>query len=59
MHGREPASRCEGVSSVGQQSNSEVEVDFQDPVDTITIRHYDDTSWTGFQWIGIHDMHWC
>lgn len=47
-----------GVSS-SSSSNSEVEVDFQDPIDTMTIRHYDDRSWTGFQWIGIHDLHWC
>ena len=40
-------------------SNSEAEYDFQEPVDTITIRHYDRTARTGFQWIGVHDLHWC
>lgn len=40
-------------------SNSNVEVDFQTPIDTLIIRHYDDTNRTGFQWIGIHDFHWC
>lgn len=40
-------------------SNSEAEFDFQEPVDTITIRHYDRTRRTGFQWIGLHDLHWC
>lgn len=45
--------------SSSNSSNSEVEVDFQDAVDTITIRHFDRRNWTGFQWIGIHDLHWC
>ena len=40
-------------------SASNVEVDFQTPIDTLTIRHYDTTTWTRFQWIGIHDFHWC
>ncbi len=48
----------EGVSS-SNSSNSEVEVDFQDLVDTIEIRHFDETGWTSFQWIGVHDLHWC
>ena len=48
----------QGLSS-SNSTNSEVEVDFQEPIDTITIRHYDDTSWTQFQWIGVHDFHWC
>ena len=33
--------------------------DFQDPIDAMTIRHYDIQDWNGFQWIGIHDLHWC
>ena len=40
-------------------TNSEAEYDFQEPVDTITIRHYDRTRRTGYQWIGVHDLHWC
>jgi len=40
-------------------SNSEAEVDFQSPIDTLTIHHYDDTNAIGFQWIGVHDLHWC
>ena len=40
-------------------ANSEVEVDFQDLVDTVQIRHFDDTTWGAFQWIGVHDLHWC
>lgn len=48
----------EGVSS-SSSSNSEVEVDFQELVDTIQIRHFDDTGWDRFQWIGVHDLHWC
>lgn len=45
--------------SMSSSSTSEVEVDFQEPVDTITIHHFDRRNWTGFQWIGIHDFHWC
>ncbi|MEM9200473.1 MAG: hypothetical protein AAGC53_02385 [Actinomycetota bacterium] len=48
----------EGVSS-SRSANSEVEVDFQDFVDTIEIRHHDETTWRSFQWIGVHDLHWC
>jgi len=40
-------------------SNSNVEVDFQTPIDTLVVTHFDDTSRTAFQWIGIHDFHWC
>ncbi|MFT5200643.1 MAG: hypothetical protein ACI9C1_000007 [Candidatus Aldehydirespiratoraceae bacterium] len=29
------------------------------PPDTITIAHSDATNWSQFQWIGIHDLHWC
>lgn len=47
-----------GTSS-STSSNSEAEYDFQEPVDTITIRHYDDKTWTGFQWVGISDLSWC
>ena len=45
------------AASNGASSN--VEVDFQTAVDTVTIRHYDSRNWTAFQWIGIHDLHWC
>ena len=50
--------RVRGLSP-SNSSNSEVEVDFQEPIDELRIRHYDRRSWTGFQWIGIHDFHWC
>lgn len=48
----------EGVFS-SNSTNSEVEVDFQDLVDRIEIRHFDTTAWNNFQWIGVHDLHWC
>ena len=48
----------EGVSS-SNSTNSEVEVDFQELVDTVQIRHFDHTTWNRFQWIGVHDLHWC
>lgn len=44
-------------SSSGTDSN--VEVDFQTPIDTLIISHFDDTTRGAFQWIGIHDLHWC
>ena len=47
-----------GLSS-STSTDSEAEFDFQEPVDTITVRHYDDKNWTAFQWIGIGDLHWC
>jgi hypothetical protein len=39
--------------------NSNAEVDFETPIDTLVIRHYDDSKRRGFQYIGIHDFHWC
>lgn len=36
-----------------------VEVDFQTPIDRLVIVHRDDSTFTGFQWIGVHDFHWC
>ena len=52
------ANTVRGTTS-SSTTDSNVEVDFQAAVDTIVIRHYDNTSWTQFQWIGIHDLHWC
>ena len=46
-------------TTASSSPDSNVEVDFQTPIDTLAIRHYDVTSWTAFQWIGIHDFHWC
>ncbi len=40
-------------------SNSESEVDFQTPIDTLIITHFDTSNWEDFQWIGVHDFHWC
>lgn len=47
-----------GVSSTSTTAGN-VEVDFDQLLDRITIRHIDVTTWTSFQWIGIHDFHWC
>ncbi|MEO0495647.1 MAG: hypothetical protein AAF081_19745 [Actinomycetota bacterium] len=50
--------RVRGLSP-SNSSNSEVEVDFQEPINELVIRHFDRQDWSGFQWIGIHDLHWC
>jgi len=34
-------------------------VTFDQPITRLLIRHQDDSALTGFQWIGIHDFHWC
>ena len=34
-------------------------VTFDEPITRLVIRHRDDSSLSGFQWIGIHDFHWC
>ena len=44
-------------STTGADGN--VEIDFQVPIRRLVIDHRDDTAWTGFQWIGVHDFHWC
>lgn len=52
------ADTVQGVSSVSNEDGN-VEIDFDQLVDTITILHADTSSWTAFQWVGIHDLHWC
>jgi len=66
-----PATMATGADSVQISTNTvrgispsdttagNVEVDFQSPIDTLTVFHYDVTRRTGSQWIGIHDFHWC
>ena len=44
-------------STMGPDGNAEV--DFQDPIDRLIIHHADFTGRRGFQWIGVHDFHWC
>jgi hypothetical protein len=53
-----PPDTVRGTSSTSTAAGN-VEVDFSSLVDTITIAHSDVTNWTQFQWIGIHDLHWC
>ena len=52
------ADTIQGVSSVSTEQGN-AEIDFDQLVDTITIVHSDSSAWTAFQWIGIHDLHWC
>lgn len=47
------------ASSANSQTNGNVTVNYPAAVDVVRIRHRDDTTWTGFQFIGIHDLRWC
>ena len=53
-----PPDTVQGTSSTSTNSGN-VEVDFQQLLDTVTIFHSDTSAWGSFQWIGIHDFHWC
>jgi len=45
------------TSTSGATGN--VLVTFDQPIERLVIRHQDDSSLSGFQWVGIHDFHWC
>lgn len=47
-----------GVSPTSTASGN-VLVTFEEPITRLEIRHRDDSTLNGFQWIGIHDFHWC
>lgn len=47
-----------GVSP-SSTATGNVLVSFDQPIDRLVIRHRDDSSLSGFQWIGVHDFHWC
>lgn len=40
-------------------ADGNVEVVFDQPIVRLVIRHSDESSLSGFQWIGVHDFHWC
>lgn len=40
-------------------ANGNVTITYPSPVDRIVIEHRDDSSWTAFQYIGVHDLRWC
>ena len=46
-------------SSPTTSATGNVEVVFDQPITRLEIRHQDNSSWKGFQWIGIHDFYWC
>ena len=49
-----------GTASSGNSStNGNTDITYPAAIDNIEIRHQDDTAWTGFQFIGIHDLRWC
>lgn len=52
------ANTVRGISSTSGTTGN-VEVVFDQPTTRLEIRHQDNSSWTAFQWIGIHDFHWC
>lgn len=47
-----------GTASTSSAAGN-VEVVFDQPITRLEIRHQDNSSWSAFQWIGIHDFHWC
>ncbi|MEM7140419.1 MAG: hypothetical protein AAF548_05240 [Actinomycetota bacterium] len=47
-----------GISSTSTTSGN-VLVTFDQPIDRLIIRHRDVSTLSGFQWIGVHDFHWC
>jgi hypothetical protein len=52
------ANTVRGTSSTSSATGN-VEVVFDQPITRMEIRHQDNSNWTAFQWIGIHDFHWC
>jgi len=61
-----PANTVVGLNTVvgtGSAPNSTTDgnmtVTYPGPIDELEIRHADNTAWTGFQYIGIHDLRWC
>lgn len=47
-----------GVSS-SSSATGNVLVTFDEPITRLVVRHRDDSSLSGFQWVGVHDFHWC
>jgi len=47
-----------GLTSSSSASGN-VLVTFDQPIVRLNIRHRDDSGLAGFQWVGIHDFHWC
>jgi hypothetical protein len=47
-------SSSSNTSSAGQAS-----VNYPSPIDQLRISHRDNSNWRDFQYIGIHDLHWC
>ena len=49
-----------GTANVAQTStNGQIDITYPSPIDQVTIRHIDVSTRTGFQYVGIHDLHWC
>lgn len=40
-------------------ADGNVEVVFDQPITRLVIRHSDESNLNGFQWVGVHDFHWC
>ena len=47
------------AGSDNASTNGNAEVTYPSAIDSVEIRHSDDTTRPGFQFIGIHDLHWC
>ncbi len=52
------ANTVRGTSSTSSAAGN-VGIEFDQPITELKIRHQDNSEWTAFQWIGIHDFYWC
>ena len=52
------ANTVRGTTS-SSSATGNVEVVFDQPITRMEIRHQDNSNWTAFQWIAVHDFHWC
>ncbi len=49
-----------GTANVPNSStNGQIDVSYPSPINALSIRHVDNSTFTGFQYVGIHDFSWC
>lgn len=49
-----------GTANVPNSStDAQIDVSFPSAIDQLSIRHLDNSAFTGFQYVGIHDFSWC
>lgn len=47
------------ASSSNTSTDGHVTVNYPSPINRLRIRHRDNSAWSDFQYIGIHDLRWC